>query len=46
VVDPALKKFAPAIPYQRGSWGPSQAVTLIAADGGWFNPDFVVAKTD
>jgi glucose-6-phosphate 1-dehydrogenase len=44
VVDPALKKVAPAIPYQRGSWGPSQADTLIAADGGWFNPNFVVEK--
>ncbi|MGA9854736.1 MAG: glucose-6-phosphate dehydrogenase [Gammaproteobacteria bacterium] len=38
VVDPVLKKHHPAFVYKRGSWGPSEAQALIAADGGWYNP--------
>lgn len=38
VVDPVLTKHHPAIPYRPGSWGPKQADALIAADGGWHNP--------
>jgi glucose-6-phosphate 1-dehydrogenase len=38
VVDPVLETHQPAIPYARGSWGPQQAEALIAADGGWQNP--------
>ena len=38
VVDPVLRKHRPAAPYRRGGWGPAQADTLIAGDGGWHNP--------
>ncbi len=38
VVDPVLKTHAPAIPYERGNWGPKEADTLIAKDGGWHSP--------
>ncbi len=38
VVEPVLRNHHPAIPYRRGSWGPTQAAALIAADGGWHNP--------
>ena len=38
VVDPVLVNQEPVRPYQRGSWGPKQADTLIVADGGWHNP--------
>ena len=38
VVAPVLEDHAPVHPYRRGSWGPGQAGTLIAADGGWRNP--------
>ena len=38
VVEPVLKRHAPAIPYRRGSWGPKEADALIAPDGRWCNP--------
>ena len=38
VVDPVLKTHHRARPYRRGSWGPKEADTLIASDGGWQNP--------
>jgi glucose-6-phosphate 1-dehydrogenase len=38
VVDPVLKSHHRVRPYKRGSWGPKEADTLIAADGGWQNP--------
>ena len=38
VVDPVLATHPPAIPYGRGSWGPTQADALIAAAGGWHDP--------
>ncbi|HEX4332831.1 MAG TPA: glucose-6-phosphate dehydrogenase [Usitatibacter sp.] len=38
VVDPVLEHHHRARPYKRGSWGPTEADTLIAADGGWRNP--------
>jgi glucose-6-phosphate 1-dehydrogenase len=37
-VDPVLDTHHPALPYKRGSWGPKEADTLIAADGYWHNP--------
>jgi glucose-6-phosphate 1-dehydrogenase len=37
-VEPILKRHRPCLPYRRGSWGPKAADTLIAADGGWYNP--------
>lgn len=39
VVDPVLEKHHPAIPYACGSWGPEAADALIAAHGGWHNPE-------
>jgi glucose-6-phosphate 1-dehydrogenase len=38
VVDQVLKHHPRVRPYKRGTWGPKQADTLIAADGGWHNP--------
>jgi len=39
VVEPVLGDHRPAIPYAPSSWGPREADRLIAADGGWRNPD-------
>ena len=38
VVDPILKTHHRVRSYKRGSWGPREAGTIIAADGGWHNP--------
>jgi len=38
VVNPVLKTHHRVRPYKRGSWGPKEANTIIAADGGWHNP--------
>ncbi len=37
-VAPVLVRPKKSIRYRRGSWGPKEADTLIAADGGWHNP--------
>ena len=39
VVDPVLNKHHRAHPYKPGTWGPKEADKLIAADGGWHNPE-------
>jgi len=39
VVDPVLKNHHRVHPYKRRSWGPRQADTIIAAGGGWHNPN-------
>jgi glucose-6-phosphate 1-dehydrogenase len=39
VVDPVLEDHQAAHPYQAGSWGPQEGDALIAADGGWHNPE-------
>ncbi|MEO6351912.1 MAG: glucose-6-phosphate dehydrogenase [Burkholderiaceae bacterium] len=39
VVDPVLSKHRRTTRYRRGSWGPKEADALIAADGGWYNPE-------
>ena len=39
VVEPVLMDHPPVIVYAPGSWGPPAANHLIAADGGWHNPD-------
>ncbi|MHB8446560.1 MAG: glucose-6-phosphate dehydrogenase [Rudaea sp.] len=44
-IDPVIENHNPAIPYKPGSWGPPQADTLIAADGGWHNPMRKQART-
>ena len=38
VVDPVLEKHAPAIPYARGSWGPSEATRLVPGMRDWRPP--------
>ena len=38
VVDPVLVDHHAALAYAPGSWGPTAADALIAADGGWHNP--------
>jgi glucose-6-phosphate 1-dehydrogenase len=38
VVEPVLKSPSPVRAYRRGSWGPKEADTLTAAQGGWHNP--------
>ncbi len=37
-VDKVLYHHGPALPYARGSWGPSEADALVARYGGWCNP--------
>ena len=38
VVDPVLKTHHRVRPYRRGTWGPKEADTIIASEGGWHNP--------
>jgi glucose-6-phosphate 1-dehydrogenase len=38
VVDPVLDNHRRAHRYQPGSWGPTQAESLIGRDGSWHNP--------
>jgi glucose-6-phosphate 1-dehydrogenase len=44
VVDPVLYTHPKANPYEPGTWGPTQADTLIAEDGNWHNPTLDDAK--
>jgi len=39
VVNRVLKTHRRVRPYKRGTWGPKDADALIAADGGWHNPN-------
>jgi len=39
IVDPVLGDATPLHEYAPGTWGPPEADRLIAADGGWFNPE-------
>jgi glucose-6-phosphate 1-dehydrogenase len=39
VVDRVLKNHHPVRPYKRSTWGPKAADAMIAAQGGWHNPD-------
>ena len=43
VVDPVLRKHAPAIPYERGSWGPAEATRVLPAQRDWRPPRVVPA---
>jgi len=45
VVDRVLKTHRAVRPYRPGSWGPKEADALIAADGGWYNPEHVEEGT-
>ena len=38
VVEPVLAAHVQAQPYEPGSWGPADADSLIAGDGGWHEP--------
>jgi glucose-6-phosphate 1-dehydrogenase len=38
IVEPVLKDYPAAIPYERGSWGPKEADELIAPDTTWYQP--------
>jgi glucose-6-phosphate 1-dehydrogenase len=38
VVEPVLGTHHAALPYRKGSWGPKEADSLIAAHGRWHNP--------
>jgi glucose-6-phosphate 1-dehydrogenase len=46
VVDSVLTKHHRTTLYQRGSWGPKEADTLIGADGPWHNPRIADAASD
>lgn len=39
VVDPILGNVTPAHEYEPDTWGPVEADQIIAADGGWRNPE-------
>jgi len=39
VVDQVLAVHEPALPYDKGSWGPAQADRLLSEDQTWRNPD-------
>jgi glucose-6-phosphate 1-dehydrogenase len=39
VVDRVLRNHHPVLLYKRGTWGPKAADAMIAAHGGWHNPD-------
>jgi glucose-6-phosphate 1-dehydrogenase len=38
IVDPALGDVIPVYEYEPGTWGPPEANTLTALEGGWFDP--------
>jgi glucose-6-phosphate 1-dehydrogenase len=38
IVDPVLGNTAPVHVYDSGTWGPAEAETIIAPNGGWRNP--------
>jgi len=39
VVDGVLKNHPRVRPYKRGTWGPKSADAMVAASGGWHNPN-------
>jgi glucose-6-phosphate 1-dehydrogenase len=46
VVDPVLAKHAPAIPYERGSWGPEEATRVLPGRRDWRHPHVASAGVD
>jgi glucose-6-phosphate 1-dehydrogenase len=38
IVDPVLGDAVPVYEYEPGTWGPSEVNTLVAPEGGWFDP--------
>jgi glucose-6-phosphate 1-dehydrogenase len=45
VVDPVLEDHNPAIPYAKGTWGPTESDQLIMDFGGWHNPTDAVPNS-
>jgi glucose-6-phosphate 1-dehydrogenase len=43
VVEPILAAPSPVLEYEPGTWGPAAADAMIAADGGWRNPQPMAA---
>jgi glucose-6-phosphate 1-dehydrogenase len=46
VVDPVLEKHAPAIPYERGSWGPEEDTRVLPGQRRWRDPRSSPARLD
>jgi glucose-6-phosphate 1-dehydrogenase len=46
IVDPVLGDATPLHEYAPGSWGPPEADRLIAADGGWLDPEGAATPTE
>jgi glucose-6-phosphate 1-dehydrogenase len=46
VVEPVLTKHHRVISYNRRTWGPKEADTLIVADGCWYNPRLADVASD
>ena len=38
IIQPLLDQPGPLYPYQRGSWGPPEAESVVAEHGGWHDP--------
>ena len=38
IIDPILSMDTPVYSYQPGSWGPAEAMEMISAYGGWYDP--------
>jgi glucose-6-phosphate 1-dehydrogenase len=38
IVDPVLKAGTPIFEYDKGAWGPNEAIERISPTGGWHNP--------
>jgi glucose-6-phosphate 1-dehydrogenase len=38
IIQPLLDQPCPLYPYQRGSWGPPEAESVVAEHGGWHDP--------
>lgn len=45
VVDPVFTKHPRSHTYERGSWGPKQADTILGLDSAWQNPRVGKAPT-
>jgi len=45
VVDPILGNATPVHDYEPNTWGPIEADSIIAGDGGWHNPKPLAEKT-
>ena len=45
VVDPVLANPTPVHEYEPNSWGPAEADRIVAAGGGWHNPQATATQT-